>query len=133
MRHHGRHIQNCHISPRLHIIVIAHFRMYLTQIPQHTAFINHIRLSARMQEIPAGVGIIGELPAQADAVEELLDDALHRKEITVAVHTECKLHPLVGQFRQRQRLRHVNIAQLIETHILVSSIIIGRQTGQHTM
>ena len=107
--------------------------MHFTQISQHTAFINHIRLSARMQEIPAGVGIIGELPAQADAVEKFFHNTLHRKEIPVAVHAERELHSFVRQFRQRQSFRQINITKLIKPYIFISSVIIRRQAGQHTV
>ena len=107
--------------------------MDLSQITYRLSFINDVCLSARMQERFAGCGVINRFLPHADTIEKFLHHAFHRIKITFAVHTKGKLHSFVRQFLQGQFIRLVDIPQLIKPHFFISSIIIGRQAGQHSI
>ena len=79
----------------------------------------------------ACIGVIFLPVFHADLLKELFHHAFHGEEISVAVHSECKLHPLLRKLCQRQRFRKIDIAQLIQAHIFVSPVIIRSKRCKH--
>ncbi len=107
--------------------------MHFAKITNQFSVIQNIRLPAGMQEIFTRFRVIDCFFLHTDAVEKFFHNAFHCEEISVTVHTERELHPFVGQLRQRKRLWQINIAQFIKTYILIPSVIVRSQTGQHTV
>ncbi len=101
--------------------------MNLAQIANHLVPIPNQRLAPRMQKRFFCLGIVRYLLFHADALEELLDNALHGKEVTLPVHAERELHPLVRIVDYRQAPGNIDISQLVETDILVPAIVVRRQ------
>ena len=81
-----------------------------------------------MQIIPSRFRIIRFPLMHTDALQKFLNHTLHIEEIAVPVHAERKLHSLLRKLGQRQRLGKIDIPQLIEPHIFVSSVIVRRKT-----
>ena len=71
--------------------------MDLTQEAHGAALINDICLSARMQVRMVALWIVMNLLVHSHLVEEFLYHALHIKEISASIHTQSKLHPLIGK------------------------------------
>ena len=86
-----------------------------------------------MKEGLTCLGIVIKFALHTDAVEELLDHSLHCEEISVTVEAKCKLHPLIGILGKWQALRQINICHLIESGILISSVIVGSKRSKHTV
>ena len=107
--------------------------MNLTQISDYRSIIDDICLTTRMQERFSSIWIISFFQMHTDLVKELLYDAFHGEEVAIAIHTKSKLHALIRQFSERQALWQINISHLIETNILISSVIVGCQRSQHSI
>ena len=67
-------------------------------------------------------------------LQKLLHNALHCKEVrSFPVHPERKLHPLVRKLRKRKLLWNVYIAELVQSHIPVSVLVIHRETSEYSV
>ena len=84
-----------------------------------------------MEEGLACLGIVNLLFVKADFIKKFLNHTLHGVEISLPVHPQGELHPLIRKLCQRKLLCHINISQLIETDIFISPIVVGCQRGQH--
>ena len=126
-------IQNCHIGTGSDTVSICHCRMHFAQITHHFTFVADQCLTSRMQESFSGFRIVLCFLVHTDLIEELFYHTLHIKEITVSVHTQCEHHTFIRQFGQWKCFRQIYIAQFIQTHIFISSVIVGCQRSQHTV
>ncbi len=69
----------------------------------------------------------------ANALKKLFDNPFHCKEIAVAVHAKRELHTLIWIIRHRKAFRDIDISKFIETHILISAVIIRCQRSQNSI
>ena len=132
-RYDRRHIQHCYISSCSDVVVFQYKRMYLSQVAKDNSVIYDVCLSARMQERLACLRIIFFLSCHADCIKEFLYNTLHRKEITVSVHTECHLHSFIRKLCQRQLLCDINVCHFKQLYVFISSVVICCKTCQHTI
>src|SRR5699024_2182964 len=91
--------------------------MYLSQITHYASLIDNVSLSAGMKPGFPAVGRVVNFFLHARFFKEFLADALHVEEVSVAVHSKCEMHSLVGKFCKRQGLGKIYLADLIETDV----------------
>ena len=94
------------------------------------AVVDDLRLTARMHIVLQNVCLILSLLFHAEFHEHQLDDALHFEEISVPVHAERELHALIRKLRERQCLRKIDIAGLVEPYRLVPPVVVRAERGQ---
>ena len=124
MRQNCGQINHSNIYMGIHVVVITYLRMNFTKIADLFSVIHDLRLPAGMQERLVCLRVIFHLIQHADAVKELFNHALHAVEIAFAVESQRQLHSFIRKFRQRKFLCNIYISHLIQTDILVSSVIV---------
>ena len=107
--------------------------MNLTHVSDNLSIVNDVCLTSRMKEVLSCIWIIGFFLMKSDFFKELFYNTFHTEEVSISVHSKCKLHSFVRQFCQWKCLWKVNISKLVQTNILVSSVVVCCKRCQHTI